>query len=90
MNLTDFVVLIPCLAALLVGYLVKNTIPKISNRFIPLICAVVGLLINMWVNMSVTPYIVVEGLISGIAATGMFEMVKNFAKEKKEDKNENS
>ena len=90
MNLNDFIVLIPCLAALLVGYLVKNTIPKIPNRFIPLICAVVGLLINMWVNMSVTPYILVEGLISGIAATGMFEMVKNFAKEKKEDKNENS
>ena len=87
MNLTDFIVLIPCLAALLVGYLVKHTIPKISNRFIPLICAVVGLLINMWVNMAVTPCVLVEGLVSGIAATGMFEMVKNFVKEKKEAEN---
>ncbi len=85
MKLDDFIVLIPCMAALLVGFLLKKAIPVIPDRFIPLICAAVGLAVNIWVNMSINPGIFVEGLISGIAATGMFEMVKSFIEEKKED-----
>lgn len=84
MQLDDFIVLIPCVAALIVGFLLKKAIPTIPERFIPLICAVLGLAVNIWVNMSINPGIFVEGLISGIAATGMFSMVKSFIAEKKE------
>lgn len=84
MQLDDFIVLIPCVAALLVGFLLKKAIPVIPDRFIPLICAAVGLAVNIWVNMSINPGIFVEGLISGIAAIGMFEMVRSFAGDKKD------
>ena len=30
----------------------------------------------MWINMKITPCVFVEGLVSGVAATGMFEAVK--------------
>ena len=50
------------------------------DRFIPLISAVLGLLIVMWANHAVTPEIVAQGLVSGLAATGMYELVKQFVK----------
>ena len=77
MNLNDFVVLLPCAAALISGFLIKNAVKIIPNRYIPLICAAVGVGINIWINMRITPCIFIQGLISGVAATGMFEMVRN-------------
>lgn len=77
MNLNNFIVLVPCAAALVMGFLIKNAIPAIPNRFIPLICGIIGLGVNLWTNWAVTPDIVVSGLVSGVAATGMFELVRN-------------
>ena len=77
MDLTNFIIILPCAAALVIGFLIKHAIPAIPNRFIPLICAVIGLGVNIWVNLSVSPEILVTGLVSGVAATGMFEMVRN-------------
>ena len=82
MDLNDFVVLLPCVAAMIIGFLIKRTLPVIPNRFIPLICAVVGVGVNVWMNLGITPRIFVEGMVSGIAATGMFELVRNFAGKK--------
>ena len=76
-ELSDYIILLPCVAALITGFLVKNTVSVIPNKFIPLICGVIGLLVNVWINMSLTPEIFVTGLVSGVAATGMFELVKN-------------
>ena len=77
MDLSNFIIVLPCAAALIIGFLVKHAIPAIPNRFIPLICAAIGLGVNIWVNMSFSPEILVTGLVSGVAATGMFEMVRN-------------
>lgn len=77
MNWNDFIVVLPCAAALLIGFLIKNAIPVIPNRFIPVFCATIGLAVNIWINMSFSPEILVTGLVSGVAATGMFEMVRN-------------
>ena len=77
MNLNDFVVVLPCAAALLMGFLVKHAVPAVPNRFIPVFCAVIGLGVNIWINLSFTPEVLVTGLVSGVAATGMFEMVRN-------------
>ncbi|MBE7056906.1 MAG: holin [Ruminococcaceae bacterium] len=85
MDLSSFIVLIPCFTALVVGFLIKKTAGDKIDRFVPLILAGIGLLINMWVNLSITPEILIEGLISGIAAMGMFDMIKGFAGEKKEE-----
>ncbi len=87
-ELNDFIVLLPTVAALIIGFLIKNTISVIPNKFIPLICAVIGLGVNIWVNLSFSPEILVSGLISGVAATGMFELVRNLigGKENEESK----
>lgn len=50
------------------------------DRFIPLISAILGLVIVAWANHGFTPEIVAQGLVSGLAATGMYELVKQFVK----------
>lgn len=71
------VVLIICLS---VGYIIKHLIPSDNiNRFIPLICGVLGVFISVWnAGWIVTPEIIVIGLVSGLASTGAHELFKQF------------
>jgi len=64
---------------LCVGYIIKNIIPDDRiNRFIPLIMGVLGVVLNVWINhMSFTADILLGGLFSGLASTGLYEMFKN-------------
>lgn len=59
---------------LCVGYVIKNVIPTDKiNRFIPLIMAILGLALNIWINLMVTPEILLGGLFSGLASTGLHQ-----------------
>lgn len=70
---------------LCVGYIVKNIVPaKKINKFIPLIMGVVGLGLNIWLQANITPDIVLGGLFSGLASTGLYELFKNIIKNKEQ------
>lgn len=61
-----------------IGYIIKNIIPTDKiNRFIPLIMGVIGVLLNYWINNSFTAEILLGGLFSGLASTGLYEMFRN-------------
>ena len=61
-----------------IGYIVKNVIPTDKiNRFIPLIMGVIGVLLNYWINNTFTAEILLGGLFSGLASTGLYEMFRN-------------
>jgi len=69
------IALVICLA---IGYVVKNLVPaKEVNRFIPLIVAVLGVLLCAWSAWAITPEVICQGLVSGLASTGMYEAFKN-------------
>lgn len=74
----NIIVVIICAA---VGYIVKNAIPKISNNFIPLISGCLGILITAWVNLEVSPEVLATGLVSGLAATGCYELITKLINE---------
>lgn len=78
--ITEYISLIGLVGALAVGFIVKNLIPNEGiNRFIPLIASVVGLVICLWdAGWVATPQVVVSGMISGLASTGLYEAFKNF------------
>lgn len=68
------IVLVICLA---VGYILKNIVPSEKvNRFIPLISGILGILVSFWANWEITPETLAQGLISGLAATGLYEVFK--------------
>ena len=78
--LNDYLVLIVVGICLCIGYVIKHFVPgdKI-NRFIPLIMAVLGVVLNIWINgFAFTPEILLGGLASGLASTGMHQVFKQF------------
>lgn len=76
--LTEFAVPIIVGICLCVGYIVKNVIPNENlNRFIPLIMGLLGVGLNVWINGAFTAEILLGGLFSGLASTGLYELFKN-------------
>lgn len=79
--LNDYVVLIVVGICLCVGYIIKNLIPSEKvDKFIPLIMGILGAGINIWANLAVSPEIVLSGLVSGLASTGLYEAFHQFIK----------
>lgn len=77
--LNDYLVLVVMGICLCVGYVIKHLIPTDKvNRFIPLIMAVLGVALNVWLNFALSPEILLGGLVSGLASTGMHQMFKKF------------
>jgi len=77
---SEYISVIALVAALCVGYILKNLVPNEEiNKFIPLIAALVGLVICLWeAGWIATPETVVMGVVSGLASTGLYEAFKQF------------
>lgn len=79
--LANFAVPIIVGVCLCVGYVIKNIITTDTiNKYIPLIMAVLGVVLNIWINMSFTPEILLGGMFSGLASTGLYEAFKQLIK----------
>lgn len=78
--LNDYLVLLVVGICLCIGYVIKHLIPTDKvNRFIPLIMAVLGVVLNVWLNgFALTPEILLGGLASGLASTGMHQLFRQF------------
>lgn len=75
----EYSVSIIVLICLCIGYIIKNLIPTDKiNKYIPLIMGVIGLVLNIWINdFRLTPTILLGGLFSGLASTGLYEAFRN-------------
>lgn len=70
---------VPVIAAICVcvGYIIKTATP-IANRLIPVINAILGLMLAVWMNWdNITPQVILSGVFSGLASTGMYEAFRN-------------
>lgn len=78
--LNEYLVLIVMGICLCVGYVLKHVVPSDGvNRFIPLLMALLGVIVNAWVNAwTFTPEILLGGMASGLASTGMHQLFKQF------------
>lgn len=73
--LTEYILPIILGICLCVGYILKNIVPNENvNRFIPLIMGILGVVLNVWINMSFTAEILLGGLFSGLASTGLHQI----------------
>ena len=67
-----------------VGYIVKHWIKDVDNKIIPTLCAVLGVLVAFWINWgNITPEVILSGLASGLASTGLHQAFKQFLENKK-------
>ena len=73
---------------LCVGFIVKKWVKDVDNKYIPTICTVLGLIIAIWMNgWIITPTIILSGLISGMASTGLHQLVKQYVDNTDPEKN---
>lgn len=83
--LTEYAVPIIVGICLCVGYIIKNMIPSDGiNKYIPLIMGALGVALNVWINLGITPQILLGGLFSGLASTGLHQVFKNLIDHKEE------
>lgn len=84
--LQDYIVLIVVGICLCIGYILKNVVTTEKvNRFIPLVMGLLGIALNVWVNaFTFTPEVLLGGLFSGLASTGLYELFKNLINRKEE------
>lgn len=63
---------------LCVGYVIKKSLNFIDNKYIPLIMLVLGTILSVLANLNgINLKVILEGMISGISSTGMYEAFKN-------------
>lgn len=61
------------------GYIIKKWIKDVDNKYIPTIVAVIGVFLSIWINKwTVTPDVILTGLISGLSSTGLHQAFKQF------------
>ena len=83
--LTQYLSIIVVGICLCIGYVIKNSLDFIPNKYIPLIMLVLGLAINILININgINAEVILTGMLSGLASTGMYEMFRNLIN--KEDK----
>lgn len=84
--LTSYAVPVVIGICLCIGYVVKTSLTFIKNKYIPLIMAIVGVLLSIWINRSIDPNIILSGMFSGLASTGLYEMFRNIINNKEKKK----
>ena len=66
---------------LCVGYIIKNSLNFIPNKYIPLILGTLGLILSICTNLgNISLEVILTGLFSGLASTGCYEAFKNLIK----------
>lgn len=76
MDITTYISILIVVICAAVGYIIKNFLPDSLNNFIPLFSGVLGIAISCWNAQGFTPEVLATGLVSGLAATGCYELVK--------------
>lgn len=78
--LTDYINLVTMGICLCVGFALKyaKVFEWLGNQYIPLSMLVLGTIINVLVNIpSINAAVILGGMISGLASTGLYEMMRN-------------
>ena len=70
---------------LCVGYVIKNSLDFIPNKYIPLIMLILGVTINIVINRKtgINANTILAGMLSGLASTGLHQAFKNLINDTK-------
>lgn len=80
--LDSYIVLVIVGICVCVGYVLKNSFPKIDNKYIPLVMAILGVVLNVWIVKAITPDVLLGGMFSGLSSTGLHQIFKNLINNK--------
>lgn len=82
--LNEYLVLIVVGVCLCIGYIIKTSLTFIPNKYIPLIMAVIGIGANVINEGAFNITVLLGGMFSGLASTGLYEAFRNLLGDKTE------
>ena len=71
--LTDYVIPVITGICLCVGWILKRWITDTGHKYIPTVCAILGAALAVWMSRELTPAVLLQGMFSGLAATGLHQ-----------------
>lgn len=86
----DVVTLLICLC---IGFALKyaKIFEKFGNQYIPLVMLILGCVISIFTHIpSIDANVILSGMISGLASTGLYEMFKGIIGKSSDDLSENT
>lgn len=77
--LLDFVNPLILGICLMLGYVFKTAFTSFPNKYIPLSALIIGVIIAILINLgkNINAEVILGGMISGLASTGLYEMLRN-------------
>ena len=84
-NLSGNFILTVVVACLVLGYILKQWIKDLDNKYIPTILAVVGLILSCVLAGGISVETCVYGALSGLASTGLHQMFKQYIENNKNE-----
>lgn len=87
--LTEYTVPVIVGICLCAGYVVKKWVKDVDNKFIPTMCAILGVLLALWMSgWNATPAVLLSGMVSGLASTGLHQLFKQLINNEEENEDE--
>lgn len=81
-NLYMPIVMVICLC---VGYILKHWVKDVDNKVIPTVVAILGVIAACVTERSITIDLIVGGMLSGLASTGLHQAFRQLIENKKEE-----
>jgi hypothetical protein len=77
-ELGKYINVLVCGICFCLGVVFKNSCDFMPTKYIPLVMAFSGVVLNVWLNgWKITPEIMLGGLVSGLSSTGAWEALRN-------------
>lgn len=75
-SLSEYMVPVIVGICLCAGYILKNLLRKFDHHYIPAAVGLLGVVLAVWMYWpSVTPKVILIGLVSGLSSTGLHQAI---------------
>lgn len=85
--INNYLVIVIVLTCCCIGYVIKTSLSFIKNKYIPLIMSVLGVALNVFIAGYFDVNILLGGMLSGLASTGLHQAFTNLIENNKEGEN---
>ncbi len=79
--LSDYMIPVIVGLCLCVGYVTKKWVKDVDNKFIPTLCAALGVALACWASWpAIDAGTILAGMVSGLASTGLHQAFKQLVR----------
>lgn len=84
--ISNYLVVVVILVCCCIGYVIKTSLDFIPNKYIPLIMACLGVVLNYFIAGYFNVNVLLGGMLSGLSSVGLHQAFKNLIENKEGDK----